>query len=564
MRLSHFFEQSAFASSGIAVLHVLAVVLFVAVLLSWGRHARRWWFVVSGCTFVSLITVVYFATVHPGDIPVDWITILTHGLERKTLMHLYTLGVNAGASFRIVVSAAASGPVPTLHDVVWLNLWLALVNAVLFFHVALYVTGRVWALVWTALFALNPMMFLAAFSELPTNVLVLYFLIAVLAWAVVNDPLPQPRLIRAAAYALCAILTLLTAFTRLELAVIGAIALGLHGAYALLGSSRWSAVAHRLRVVGEPLLAFLEAHLAVVGVLCVVGLVLARSGLPGGVGRDEVAGVYPFNPSFFGLFSFLPMMVLPIGLSVATFFGFLHGLFNFWRFGGLPLSLFMVVRAYFAGENSYYAMARYMTYLLPAVFLLGLFGTRTFYDMVRRYLRPSWYRVARIAYVMAWFTPPLPGIVEFYLRPEYHSGAIVSQLLLDLNTQREVRYLVALMQNNPQCVFVGRVVQDRGNFRVSPEYAYFVFGRPLAQPVVVPEKEASLDEVIARAVPDTSCVRLYYGGDCNVTFGDRCQSFIAGRTLIDQTRFWSRPYNTNPFDYGDGYPEIVLATYAWP
>ena len=53
-----------------------------------------------------------------------------------------------------------------------------------------------------------------------------------------------------------------------------------------------------------------------------------------------------------------------------------------------------------------------------------------------------------------------------------------------------------------------------------------------------------------------------YGGDCNLTFTDRCEKFIAGRRLIDEQRFWSRPYNS--MDFGYGAPEIVLATYAWP
>ena len=41
-------------------------------------------------------------------------------------------------------------------------------------------------------FALNSATFQASFSELPTNLLALYFLAGVVAWSVLNDPLAQP------------------------------------------------------------------------------------------------------------------------------------------------------------------------------------------------------------------------------------------------------------------------------------------------------------------------------------------------------------------------------------
>jgi hypothetical protein len=148
------------------------------------------------------------------------------------------------------------------------------------------------------------------------------------------------------------------------------------------------------------------------------------------------------------------------------------------------------------------------------------------------------------------------------LRPEYH-GAAFSQVLLDRNTQREVRHLLALTEEYPQCVFVSRVVHVQGNFRAAPEYDYILFGGPLPDPIVVPEKEARLEDIIAQHAPAASCIRLYYGGDCNLTFTDRCKSFVAGHRLVDEYRFWSRPYN-NPLQSGHGEPEIILATYAWP
>ena len=73
----------------------------------------------------------------------------------------------------------------------------------------------------------------------------------------------------------------------------------------------------------------------------------------------------------------------------------------------------------------------------------------------------------------------------------------------------------------------------------------------------------ALSEVISKYAANAACVRLYFGGDCNLTFTDRCAAFIEGRRRVDEERFWSRPYN-NFMQNGYGAPEIVLATYAWP
>jgi hypothetical protein len=148
------------------------------------------------------------------------------------------------------------------------------------------------------------------------------------------------------------------------------------------------------------------------------------------------------------------------------------------------------------------------------------------------------------------------------MRPEYHLDRGFSQVLLDLNTQREVRYLMTLTEKNPQCVFIGRVVDDQSDLS-QPRYSYLAFGTPISYPAVVPEKDTRLEDVVAQFAGGASCVRLYYGGDCNLTFTDRCTDFIAGRRLVEEQRSWSRPYN-NLLESGYAAPELVLATYAWP
>jgi len=545
----------------LAALNLVALALLVPVVLAWARHPRRRLLVASGCATVLAVILIYLATVRPSDIPIDWITIIHEGLGYQNILHLYTNGVHAGANFKFVVAAVAAGPVPNLHDVVWLNLLLALINAVIFLHLAMHVTGLLWALVWTLVFALNPATFQGSFSELPTNLLALYFLAGVIAWVTLNDQSAQPRVIRAAAYLLCVVLTLLVGLTRSEVAFIGVLALTLHAGYILLGPDTWSALGQRLRLACQRPLAFLADHPAAVAVLCVLSVWLTQAGLPG-LGRSECAGLYPFNPSIFSLYVFLPMLLLPIGVSIAVLFGFMHSIIHFRRFGGLALSLFVLVRTYFAAQNEFFEAGRYLSYILPAIFLLGLFGKPQFDEMVRSW-SPNWRRAVAIAYVMTWFTRPPPGAPEFYLRFAYDRSGGFSQVLLDRNTQREVRHLLTVTEKNPQCVFVGRVVESFNHPDLPPQYAYAVFGGPVAQPIFVSEKGAKLDDVIARFAAGAVCARLYYGGDCNLTYLDHCTEFVAGRQLVDEERFWSRPFN-NQFDFGYGAPEIVLATYTWP
>ena len=124
-------------------------------------------------------------------------------------------------------------------------------------------------------------------------------------------------------------------------------------------------------------------HLALVAGLCVLGWWLAFEGVPGGlVGRSQSLLLYPFNPYVFSLPFFLPMLGLPIAVSVSAVFGFVHGMFQLGRFGGLPVSLLMLMGLYFAGVTEYYGAARFLSYVvLPATFFLGLFGKATLEDL---------------------------------------------------------------------------------------------------------------------------------------------------------------------------------------
>jgi len=560
-------ERSMVTSAGVdwhaalAVLHVAAALLLVAVLLSWGRHERRWRVVVAATAALAAIVAAFSAALAPEDIPTDWVTVLHHGLGRKTIMHLYTLGVHAGMAFHYVL-AVLFGPSPTLYDVVWLNLLLALVNALIFFVFALHVTRLAWAVVWTLVFALNPLALLVSFSELPSHVLGLYFFAGAVAWVLLHDRHPHGRAARAAAYGLCATATVLTALIRLDVAIVGATALAVEAAYAALGPEAWAALGRRLAALGERLLAALSEHPAVTVVLCLVGVWFSHAGLPWLLGRAEFAGLYPFNPSILSFYFYLPMLMLPVAVSVAVLLGSARAVVEFRRFGGLALSLFVLLRMYLSAQFQYFEMGRYLSYVLPAIWLLGVFGHAEIGRATRGW-RPTWQRAALVVYLMAWFTRPVPGAPEFYLRPEYSPQGGFAQVLLERNTQREVRYLLDLTRRHPQCLFVARVLVDHGDPDRDPRYTYLAFGAPLAAPVVADESATTLEQFVEQNRGGSSCVRLYYGSDCNLSFTDRCRAFVAGRRLVEEHRFWSRPYNPPP-QSGEVDAEVVLAAYGWP
>lgn len=548
--------------TALSLLHVLGISLLIVVALAWSRHAQRWRLMASALLTSAFLIIAFSYALQPRDIPIDWITIIHEGQGHQSVRHLYTHGVHAGVNAAFVTAAVAAGQVPNLHDVVWLNMLLALVNAALFFHIALSVTHIGWALVWTAMFALNPATFLGSFSEIPSNLLSLYFLAGVLAWAVLNDARAQHPMIRIAAFALCGVLSVLTLLTRPEVALIGVVALTLYSLHAALGEEHWRAWSERLRDQSLRLLAFFAARPALVVALSALGFYLSWVGVPGVIGRSETAALYPFNASFLSLLFFLPMLLLPMGASAGVGFGFIYSLRHFRRFGGLALSLFVLVRMYFAAQDQYYETGRYLSQILAAVFLLGLFGKQQLDEMGRDW-RPTWYRAAVVLYFMLWTTRSLPGIPDLYLRPDFPDEKKFSHLLLDLNMQREVRHLMKVTEAEPQCVFIGRVVGSYAHPDRPLEYAFAIFGQSIPKAIFVPEKDMPLAEVVARYAPNATCVRLYYGGDCNLVHTDRCVDFVAGRKIHDQERFWSRLYN-NPHDYGYADTEVVLATYEWP
>jgi hypothetical protein len=542
-----------------------ALVLLLVVVCTWGRHRGRRAIAAIGLLGALGLAGVYFTCVGRGDLPTAWLTVLHFGSGETNIRHLYAHGAHSGPNWPLVLEVVAGDTRLTLRDAVRTNLGLAIVNGVAFFSIAAAVQGVRWAIPWTLVWSVNPAMFLASFSELPSNLLHLYLLCGVVAWATLNDTTRQPRWAKAAALLLLVVLTLLVASTRIEMGGVGAVALAVWGMTVAVGERTRAAWLVHVRRVLPGAVAFLSRHPALIALCCLAGWLIS---MEAGCGNDRLrwalSALYPFNPHFVLAFVVLPVLGLPVAVAIAALAGTAHATFHFRHFGGLPLALVVLARLYYAAPSGFYEVVRYTSYFLGLVFVLALFGRAAFDEFARRRAWPdSWRQLATIAYVMTWFTLPVLGTLDPYSRPEYdRQRGVIEQILLDRNTQREVRFLVDQTERHPDCVFVARVIAGHAYPGREPAWNYVLFGKTIGGPISVPEGAAMLEAAIAQHAGGAPCVRLYRGDDCNLTFTDGCRDFVAGREVVDELRFWSQPYN-NMLDRGFGAPEIVLATYRW-
>lgn len=547
----------------LSIANLAALLLLSVVTLAWARHPGRRLFAALTVIALTAAALVYLARVGAADLPVSWLTVLHYGSETMNIAHLYGRGVHAGDNFTLL-SEMASGAAPLrLRHVVHLNLGLALLNAIAFFAIAARLQSIGWAIPWTLAFVFNPSLFLAAFSELPSHLLHSYYLAGVVAWAVLVDPQAQPRWSRALAVALLCVLTGLLATTRPEASLPGAVALVVWSVAALLGESFWSRLGGWLwnRVAGP--IAFLARHPLLIVLLCAVAWGVLLEGPGSNRTRWALAALYPFNPQFLLALIFPTVIGLPVGVSVALVAGAGFAVLHFRQTGGLVLSLLVLANLY-AIAVGLYESVRYMSHLMGLLLLLGLLGRSGFEEWVRRRAWPErWRQVALVLYVVAWCTMPPLSSLEPFLRPHYDGQrGVVEQALLDRNTQREVRFLVEQTEAHPECIFVARALKDHAGSLPEPVWTYIIFGNNVARPIVVPEDKLSLEATIRRYAGEATCVRLYHGDDCNLTYAGGCADFVGGRRPIREWRFWSQPFN-DPRERGFAAPEVLLATYDW-
>src|SRR5579883_1984435 len=209
----------------LAGLNLLAALLVIPI--AWKRLAQRRpkrSATALGLAAAAVATAAFFRLVDPQKLPTGLITFLQEGNEIRCIQALYGQNIHAGPNYRFLAQALFSNQsFPRLAYLVGMNLWLALVNASLYFIIAVHVVDDIWtAAIFTLFFALNAVTLNSAASELPSQLLTLYFLLGVVAASELEDHGAGFERKDLIPIALMGALTLLALATRPETAILGA------------------------------------------------------------------------------------------------------------------------------------------------------------------------------------------------------------------------------------------------------------------------------------------------------------------------------------------------------
>ena len=161
--------------------------------------------------------------VDASSIPTRWVTAMQEGRAERSILHLYGLGTHAGHNWYGIVSRMQASPAMNAYDVVHMNLSLAALNTVLL-AVALraIVAHRLVAALLTLAWAVSANRVNAACSELPSELLTTYFLLALLPVATFeSEAAPRRGVTAFVAIANVACWAFLAALTREETLAIG-------------------------------------------------------------------------------------------------------------------------------------------------------------------------------------------------------------------------------------------------------------------------------------------------------------------------------------------------------
>lgn len=484
---------------------------------------------------------IVLASLGPS-IPDAWVTALQEGLTEKHVRQLYGQGVHAGPGFRELSSyIAAEGAGSPLRATVRMNLGLCLANVGLFALIASRILRPPAALAFTLVFAVNPLTLHAAFSELPSALCTTYVLAGVAGAAIATDERAGGGARWLAVAALIG-LSLLAALVRVETLALSLPATATAIAAARLGSERIEQWWTRLGRFAATLLT--RPLPLMVGALLVLW-VIASSALP--LGGDLLD---PLGVAALGLPAAL-LTFLPLGPVVLFGFGVVHGLRRPVRFLLLPLGLVVLYKAYFSASHSATApfeLLRYMTMLTAPALVLALFGWR---EVASLGSRLGWSeqgrRLARNLTALSflcWTPTTLALLLDLQGADSRPLG--VDRLLVRRHQQVEVRWLLQLVDEHPDCTFVSRVAPGGG---IATEQAHtaipwdlVLFGRRLPQPV----KAELGDESLARSAlarSPTACVLYYRGLDCNLSVaGDVCDRDSAQATTIQERTLTTAQY----------------------
>jgi len=540
-----------------------ALVLFLVLLFVWLLRFRRDRAVIlSAAGLAAGALAVLICAGDPSRIPNGWITVLHEGYGYQNLMQLIGLGVHSGPNFLVwqefwVERGALAVDAEILRATVFVNLCLGVVNVTAFFVAAYLSTRKLLAgLLLSVLMAGNVCYVNSLVSETPAQLVLCYFFMFALAAASINARERLGRTVSWIAALQLFMVGFLLCATRQEMIVLvlPAVLAGFIRLYSLDSlvwgwlKSWWRLAVRHWRLV-----------LPVVLVVAVASTFWWADYHHAGEARVgwAIDGLFPFNPSFLTPPWFL-MAYLPLGLVLLFILGVVHSFRRPFKFFLLPLSLLILWRVIYSATHGwggpFYERFRFLTLLSPICVFLAVYGLQELKYWLERI---SWLKrraklfaaLFGLTFLLWW---PL-GWGVYFDRGHRLPGIPSSRALLSRNQQTEVRYMLDLMDRYPECLFMTRNMKYAGDGKLT--YYWGWFGKQVRMDLFEEKPGETPEAAAAEFAPDRACVLFYYGLDCNKQSGDRCQSQIEGRPLVEERRLESLDYTE--FHGNDSYPPSI-------
>jgi hypothetical protein len=564
----------------IAVLlgHLIALAGFIRAVVNFYRQSK------SSCrsfvpvaVFLAIWTLFMFRFFTASVMPDSWVTPLHAGLGMRNLETIYG-ATHAGPVFLCVSSfvASFSPALPPVKAVAHLNLWLWGVDASLFLVLALEVSGSVlFALaVWLACF-FNPVIINSSLSELPSNLLFMYFLVAAVLLRAQDLAVSTPReryLYWASLLALCA----LSLGARIETLFLSAPALALAAGEIFPRADIRPAVERLMLAVGK-YLSGIASRKSLFWLVMAVFVFSAAWDVLSSVAdsisdyqaRAVFQAVAPLTLNFCALPAFLST-ILPAGAVLMFLSGFVYALCEWKVFLALPLALAALFQLYYSASScDYMELMRYCTLLIPLAMFIALFG----YRQMLRALAHFGVDAAAVklfsALVLLLFTVTMrhAAFALMDVRDEkycnfpgkFHSGWSLppesNPVLISRDNQLEVRHLLRIMSAHPGACFLTKTAGDSPPYRAG----YSIFGGRLRWPVQAGNDWAQALS-FAQNYSQGRELFFYQGYDCNLLDFSGCQKETAGHVQSDRVAFGDLPFNS-AYSYGKMKPDIEFALY---
>ncbi|RJO63745.1 MAG: hypothetical protein C4523_19580 [Myxococcales bacterium] len=541
----------------------LALAHFAYLGVVWVRFDRRLlWPAIVTVGLAAGVVGYFWLFLTTDKISLSWINVLHEGNTGQNIKQLYANASHSGSVYHEAINILTSESVEALRQIVHLNMALVLINSLIFFPIALRVARTLWlALPISFFFVFNANNLASAQSGLPSQAITLLFLMGVVAGGTYNRP-EMPRSARHAAILLFAIVSVLAALIRSELALIGVFALVVLLARASCGEARVLEWGRTMLAGLERLLRWPLWKLAVlISALLLFWLVFGLLNIHGILSAQKIEWLLdafqPLNPSFFSL-PYAMGFFLPFGIVVLFIFGVVHAFRRLDGFFMLPLSLLILYKVYFSASHGvFYEIFRYLTKITPMLLFLSLFGWKEIERFAERLQwRNAWrpFASALLAIMMfAFFPHEQYGYFNFF-KPGIPSP--VQPIVR--NQQKEVHYLVHLVERFPECSFVSKVLRMHSD----PRNQLVIFGAPHSDIKRIPYNGEDFISTIAGNLPEEyhGCVFFYHGLDCNRVEQMSCVPETEGLQPVDHYVFRSKPYSDEN-EYGRLSPNIRLVLY---